>query len=171
MGCDIHAYIEHSEKPSKKEKRYWFGFGGKINPGRHYGIFAKLVGVRNYEKYGITPLSEPKGLPEELSYEAKDDNNLYISDDTTENERYCSREDAERWVMSGKSKIIDEHWVTNPDWHSHSFVNADELEKVFNDPKTQFNGEGETEYMVMLECLRCFERLGHEARLVFWFDN
>jgi hypothetical protein len=42
MGCDIHAYVE-SKKPDSKT---WWGFGGRINPGRNYRMFGKLAGVR-----------------------------------------------------------------------------------------------------------------------------
>ena len=172
MGCDIHVHIEHSSKAVREgKKKYWRCFGGMINPGRHYGVFAKLCGVRNYEEYNITPLSEPKGLPENLSYESRGDNSLYISEEDTDSEGCCSRKNAEKWVKDGSSVMDGTCKVTNPDWHSHSFVSADELKEVLNDPQTQYNIESDSEYSVVLGCLRQFEKLGEDARLVFWFDN
>lgn len=169
MGCDIHSYIEF-RKFSDIDKQ-WSNFGGRINPGRHYGIFAKLVGVRNYDDYHIVPLSEPRGLPENVSWIVEDDNTLYIVDEKTDEEGRCSRGNAELWVKAGSSKIIDDKRVTHPDWHSHSWATVKELEQVFADEKVQFEFENEPEWVALLDCLKSFERQGFEARLVFWFDN
>ncbi|MEK6880267.1 MAG: hypothetical protein AABY22_11690, partial [Nanoarchaeota archaeon] len=140
MGCDIHCYIEYREKNPPENWKQWHDFGGRINPGRQYGIFAKLVGVRNY--YEIEPVSKPRGLPEDLGREAESDNQIYISNEHSDDEGHCSLQKAERWVNTGSSKFIiskDEgrkpKWVTHPDWHSHSWCNADELKQTLDDPK------------------------------------
>lgn len=169
MGCDIHAYVEYRNDYNDKEN--WNNFGGRINPGRHYGVFAKLVGVCNYDGYDIKPLSEPKGLPTVLSWVVKYDNQIYITKEAESCANECTTEQAERWIKSGYSERVDENHVTHPDWHSHSWCTADELEEVFNDPKTQFNKEQEVEYVALLDLMRSFERQGKKTRLVFWFDN
>ena len=56
MGCDIHCYIEY--KPAGSDD--WSDFGGRINPGRNYDLFAKLAGIRNYDE--ITPIAKPRGM-------------------------------------------------------------------------------------------------------------
>lgn len=62
MGCDICLHSEvkingvwhhHSEKKVK----------------RSYPLFAKMANVRN--EYEITPISEPKGIPEDATYLTK----------------------------------------------------------------------------------------------------
>ena len=59
MGCDIHVTLE------QKEYETWWGLGSNMNPGRNYGTFAKLAGIR-----GDGP--EPKGLPDNMSWETKE---------------------------------------------------------------------------------------------------
>lgn len=77
MGCDIHTYVE------KKEGNHWNALKGKnrffgkwedeeeftisnwIYDGRNYELFALLAGVRN--TYKVTPISKPKGVPNDLS--------------------------------------------------------------------------------------------------------
>jgi len=58
MGCDIHLHVE--VKINGKWE-HW------TNPSvdRNYDLFAKMAGVRN--NGSITPISEPKGLPKDLS--------------------------------------------------------------------------------------------------------
>ena len=65
MGCDIHAMIEircpHDSFPESTYE-YWHNAGDPMI-GRDYELFAVLAGVRN--DYGITPISEPRGMPED----------------------------------------------------------------------------------------------------------
>lgn len=159
MGCDIHLFIEYKTEGFDR----WSPFGGKINPGRYYGLFAKFAGVRNY--YGIKAISEPRGLPEDAGWRAKSENQLYISN--TESEGHATPEQAKKWVDAGYSEIHDTHWVTNPDWHSHSWLTPNEFEQALNEIKP----EKAFEYFVVLDALRSFEKQGCQARLVFWFDN
>lgn len=57
MGADIHGVVQ-------------IKYGGKwsteseIEDGRNYWLFSALADVRNYS--GITPISDPRGLPEDL---------------------------------------------------------------------------------------------------------
>ena len=72
MGCDIHGCLEiiHSET-------YVKGICN-IPRDRDYDLFGILAGVRNY--VDAAPISEPKGLPEMLSWQAKDEAEGYGSD-------------------------------------------------------------------------------------------
>ena len=58
MGCDIHAVVE-------RKGRYGWLCAGDPDIGRDYELFAVLAGVRN--SYDLKPISEPKGLPENVS--------------------------------------------------------------------------------------------------------
>jgi hypothetical protein len=65
MGCDIHVYVE------VKVKGKWVLINAPYIR-RNYDLFAKMANVRNYEN--IKPISEPKGLPENIS----DGTKLYL---------------------------------------------------------------------------------------------
>jgi hypothetical protein len=207
MGCDIHLYIEYKSKKTEFDgyETRWQSSGGRINPGRNYAMFALMANVRNCYSDGKLPvLVEPRGMPEDACYTATDDNRIYISE--TESEDYVSMETAKRWVNSGSSKFINDNdgnptWVTQPDWHSHSWLTTSEFESVLNkylELETGWHKErvdthnkwlqkeniqpdswayappsmvDEPEYQVVLASLKRFEELGYDARVVFWFDN
>jgi hypothetical protein len=62
MGCDIHMIGEC------KLKGIWravFDPGNGPFEDRSYRLFGFLANVRNYS--GVTPISEPRGLPEDIS--------------------------------------------------------------------------------------------------------
>lgn len=160
MGCDIHLFIEHKDK----QYNHWEGFGGKINPGRNYDIFTRLCGVRNYQKE--EPITFPRGLPEDISWRANDENTLFIDDSCADNDGHCSKKQADEWVKQGYSKRVSEHRITHPDWHSHSWATAEELEKALTN-----SNYVDSEWTAVLIVLKHFESLGEEARIVFWFDN
>ena len=207
MGCDIHLYIEYKSKKPQYDGREstWHSFGKSINPGRNYAMFGLMANVRNCYSDGKLPvLVEPRGMPEDAGYTATDDNRIYISE--TESEDYVSMETAKRWVNSGSSKFINDNdgnptWVTQPDWHSHSWLTTSEFESVLNKYLELETGwhkvrveehnkmvereniqpdswayappsiNDEPEYQVVLASLKRFEELGYDARVVFWFDN
>lgn len=154
MGCDIHCYIEY--KPA--ESNDWSDFGGCINPGRNYDLFAKLAGIRNYDE--ITPIAKPRGYPEDAAGAARCDQWMYVTD--SPGEGYCSPERAECWVENGASKYRDSEkkYVSNPDWHTHSWLTADEF-------AVAIEGSGEPEYEAILAAMRSFEAGGAQARIVF----
>lgn len=66
MGCDIHCYAERQVDGKYEIIENLFPFDR-----RDYGLFAWLAGVRNYS--AITPISEPRGLPEDVSTSVKED--------------------------------------------------------------------------------------------------
>jgi hypothetical protein len=158
MGCDIHAYMEYRKAPGR-----WHSFGERVNPGRNYTLFARLNGVRGEGE----PVAPERGFPEDAGFYALDDNTLFVTEDG-DGERYCTLEDARRWTKNPLVKIHDR--IPDPDWHSHSWVTPDELEKALNADDVKARGD-EPEYKAILAALRSFEKDGYDARLVFWFDN
>jgi hypothetical protein len=160
MGCDIHCYIEYKTQ----EEKTWHGFGGCIDPGRVYYLFGRLAGVRCTSEEEFIP---PRGIPEDVGWEAHDDNCLFISN--VEARGTTTKAKAEHWVKEGYAKYIDNNgnppiWVTHPDWHSHSWLTPDEWEKAIGDTELP-------KYQAILACLRSFEKQNLLARVVFWFDN
>lgn len=189
MGADIHMFVEyqykeHAQRAEKEgRKPYWWGFGGHLNPGRNYTMFAILAGVR-----GQYPDSfEPKGiLPrDEMGFDASREAYMYIFDDKDrccENADrepwYILRSDALKWAERGH-KIIDNTWMQAFDYHSHSWMTISELEKAYEIylkyQSEQWPDEDirvPLEYQALLAAMKALEGNGEcEVRVVFWFDN
>lgn len=182
MGADIHTFIEYSDfthgdsdhiKPELRGTPYWSCFGGGYNPGRDYGMFGILAGVRTSDHQ----LFEPRGLPEGmLSWQVDDYMHIRISDELADQEGYCSLEQAKRW--SGYGSVIEErdgkpYRVTNPDLHSHSWLTSAELRQViarycFETPY----GDYSVGWDAILAAMEAIEkRPGCQTRLIFVFDN
>lgn len=167
MGADIHCYIEHA-RPKRED--YWRAFGGRINPGRDYTMFAILAGVRGSEQ----PLIPPRGLPPHLGWESNRDSHLFVSKDNPGGEGNCSREQAVKWVAQGSATWQGEaqNFVTHPDWHSHSWMTPDEWEAACAaGEKANPAFPVDPEYYAMLAAMRELEKRGLVVRVVFWFDN
>lgn len=160
MGCDIHMYAEYAKAG---DAEHWRDFGGHINPGRDYGLFAKLAGVR-----GEGAMFPVRGVPSGLSYEAQGDNAFFVTD--SKGDRYVSRDTAQGWVDRGISQWTDDRecFVTDPDNHTHSWVTPAELRQALEAPGPWPHGD---EYWALLAALEELERRGNTARVVFWFDN
>lgn len=174
MGCDIHCYVEYTEKEGSIPLDDWQCFGGKINPGRHYGLFGMLAGVR-----GGTPVFAPRGLPSTYSNEVQIDNLLYVSDDPSIIDA-VSTVKAEKWVTSGLCKYVDsanrnkKAFITHPDHHSHSYLSLKEYVRVLNEYEKKFDDgkySAPPEYYAIKASMMEFEKMGYAVRLVFWFDN
>lgn len=65
MGCDIHTHVEI------KKENIWINIEEipKEFNSRNYTTFSILAGVRS--SFNVKPISEPKGIPEDASEEAK----------------------------------------------------------------------------------------------------
>jgi hypothetical protein len=180
MGCDIHTYVELAD--GTKDKPYWRNFtrnGGE----RDYLMFGILAGVRVEDEQ----LFEPKGLPEgELGYWTEDDYWLHVAPEKNpewaDTENWISREKAEKYIGYGSKADMKDgvlKRVSHPDYHSHSWLTADEFEqaiKRYSEVVGKYypvgqRSEAPLEWRAMLAAMRCAEAGGDLARLVFWFDN
>lgn len=61
MGADIHGVLQESY-----DGKSWTTIS-EIEDDRNYALFAALADVRNYS--GVTPISQPRGLPEGFEVE------------------------------------------------------------------------------------------------------
>ena len=130
MGCDIFCYIDYDDFQTKDGGWYVSCFASDIAFGRNYTLFSLMAGVRHDPHTdNFTPLFQPRGLPKDISWNAKNAYTMYVSDDC-EGKGYCSIEDATRWVHSGRSKWIGEKRISRPDWHSASWLYEFELRHV-----------------------------------------
>lgn len=169
MGADIHAFIEFTnEPPQQTGERHWRPFGSQFRLDRHYGLFAKLAGVRNWPDWGIVPISEPRGLPHDTGYAVDDDYWLYVTEGGGKD--FVEKATAERWVAAKASRWSDDerNWVSNPDAHSASWLTPDEWEKALTDEKIT---RVAPDYRAFLASMRSLQEQGYEVRAVFWFDN
>jgi hypothetical protein len=170
MGCDIHLSVEYRRKTKKHDHdSYWNSFGGIAqNYGRNYNLFSKMNReVRNPD--GVQGFEE-RGLPSDIDHFVKSKNECYVMDCETDAEDCCSRSDAERWVKNGSSKWVNDEktWVTQPDWHSHSWLTFEEFKEcVF---ETCDFGWG-IRWHSIVSAMETMESNGFETRVVFWFDN
>jgi len=175
MGADVHMYVEYNSKErlphANPVLNSWRGFGGRINPGRDYWMFALLADVR-----GSGALIEPRGLPENLGWQSQSDNRLYISDTNGDDEGNCTLAQAQSYALHGSTIINDNEgkptWVTHPDWHSHSWLTVDEFQQVLEAYERKTKHKAGLEYRALLAAMRAIEDEGkNDVRLVFWFDN
>jgi hypothetical protein len=176
MGADIHLYMEVCEDPAS-DNPYWSAFGGRVNPGRDYGMFGVIADVR-VSDINIIP---PKGMPEgRLGYEAEGDAYLYVNDKHADQAGYCSVANADEWVKSGSSANLVENGVrrvTNPDWHSHTWLTPAEFRQCLQTMEEKAAAEPDNwgnidhRYYAVAAALEALEGEGREARAVIWFDN
>jgi hypothetical protein len=160
MGCDIHAYIEFGASPVERElgTQARIGFFAEVQMGRNYRLFAALSDTRNDGE--IAAIAPPRGLPATVSSVLHDANTILLSD---RDEAGCTtRARAQQWVANGSSQWVGSSRVTNPDWHSHSWVTADEFEEAMR----RANEAGPSARAV----LAALRALPH-GLLVFWYDN
>jgi len=176
--------------------------GGRINAGRNYGLFALMADIRNHNELPVAVPS--RGMPDDASYYATDGDRMFICEDSGDNHVKMKR--AEEWVKDGSSIFINSRngkpvWVTNPDWHSHSWLTTNEFEGIINNylvfelgwhtsrvnehqellHRNNISKESwdwpapdmniEPAYQAILASMKRFEELGYDARIVFWFDN
>lgn len=182
MGCDIHTYVEFSEFNQADGQPYWQNFtrnGGS----RNYVMFGVLAGVRVDD----AKLFDPKGMPDgDLGYGTSEDYWHCVAPEKhpewAGSDGYVDLESAKRWVEGGYSVgETDEsgrlRLVSGPDWHSHSWLTADELSQAldhYSRVAPRFWPDSKdvpAEWAAMLAAMRSFEASGKLTRLVFWFDN
>lgn len=171
MGQDIHCYVEYG-RPAPNGEMWWAGFGGRINPGRNYMLFGLLSDGGRGDG---PPLFPNKGLPDNLGYDAQRDAFLLINDEHADQENWCTLAEAEMWAKHG-GKIIDgpdgkPQKVEHPDWHGHTWLDADEFGQVLVKYAETAGGDAGAEYWALLAAMKSLASHGHQVRIVIWFDN
>ena len=200
MGCDIHCYVEveHSYESSGKKKLYWRKVGNffkykyykksdfpdeynnkfsdEPQIGRNYDLFSILANVRN-GTWGedIKPISEPRGLPEDVSDEIKKlsdewdcdgHSHSYLSLDEIKKFDWHNKKIKHSAFVSERQKNEYEKTGKAPTYYSawsSSGVKIEWEESIAE----SIGGYFLKEIMPELEKL---EKWG-KVRIVFWFDN
>mgnify|MGYP007071612154 FL=1 len=164
MGCDIHGYIEYED---------WTDNDGKV----HRSCFGENLGTRDYSMFGLLAgvrrsgcVFEPRGLPENVSFDVKSAYHLFVIDDSADDDRdgYVRKNTANGWIESGISRRYEDRYVTNPDWHTPSWLTAKEYEQVLRAREEDKDyGNVDQEWYAILAAMKSLKN----ARFVFWFDD
>jgi hypothetical protein len=152
MGCDIHITYQ------KKVNNTWIDAypGGSPLNYRSYALFGFLANVRNYS--GITPISEPRGLPED--YEPDDDDHSLSNLRDNVDTHSCSWLSIDELLSFNYDQMTEDRRVMR-NGNGGCTCEPGEGEKM---TYREFLGEG---YFEDLELLK---EAGVE-RIVFGFDN
>jgi hypothetical protein len=169
MGCDIHLMVEkkiYDYEDKKKEKGVWVNadlwtvnpdfffeedvprleikYKNRFYSGRNYNLFCALAGVREWHFAGEPPrVSEPKGLPEDVSDEVKAESERWGSDGHSHS--YLTLKELKEFDWSAYGPTCDE-------FRNETMAKMEKLK--FGD----WNDETP-------------ERGDEDVRVVFWFDN
>lgn len=158
MGCDIHAFIEF------REGDRWRPFGGELNIDRDYDLFGAMANVRTGG--AVVP---PRGIPEDMAYAADGRWWLYITE-AREDYGCVSVETAEQYQRLGsrvrKDKDGKTRWVEHPDWHTPSWMTAEEFSSALE--KSGHRGDVAN---AALAAMFYLDGQSSNSRIVFWFDN
>ena len=150
MGCDIHFHIELLNGESNKWEHY-----AAPNVKRNYDLFAVIADVRNYAN--IKPISEPKGIPDDIS--------LITSIDC---ERIGRDGHSHSWLDSSEIIKLEDHLseMATKD-SSKNFLSYDLEYGILN---TYCFGDGFTSFL-KYDDVEYLPKPYTDVRFVFWFDN
>lgn len=126
-GC----YRSYKEERGNFSPEYSWSFG------RNYSCFALMTGVRNGD--GVTPIAVPKGFPPDASTESIHEYCLKIvpdEEDDDNEEHTTTQSNASKWLKSNSSVLVAPGLISEPDWHSASYLTLTELNAV-NEKKIQ----------------------------------
>lgn len=134
MGCDIHLYVEvqrdgkwqsadkwtaDEDEPGRKTVRYH----DRLYTGRSYDTFAILANVRNGSGFagcdtgdGFKPISEPRGLPADVSPEVAAESESWGPDGHSHSHLTVAELLAYDWTQETKKR----GWVSGPEFFEWS---------------------------------------------------
>jgi hypothetical protein len=139
MGCDIHLHTE------VKINGQWHHYSTP-DIDRTYALFAKMANVRNCHRE-IEPISEPKGLPDDMTFLTRFDRNNWEGDAHSDS-----------WLNIHEIKQLYEWLETNKqmEWFKH----YDQFGYCFGNLWT-----------TLLEYPDDMAEGLEDVRFIFWFDN
>ena len=189
MGCDIHIYVEKKVNGKweciddlKKDEDGFFEIKGEeIYHGRNYILFALLANVRNYS--GVEPISEPKGLPVDLSDQVKEISDIWIGN--SHSHSYLTLQELLNYdfetMIPDIGYILNETWEKfqetlkngSPDYSllypCDDWITSDLgwMDRMWEQPAKTIDKQFYEKTIPRLKELGSPD----EIRIVFWFDN
>lgn len=179
MGCDIHMHIEYFDTHYKEDKKGkltpikkwrcadWFRlnkyYGKKGEPkykqvplwdDRDYNLFAILASVRNYND--IEPISEPRGIPHDISYEVLKELTKWGED--AHSISYLTLQELIYFVNNKKDSSKEMTFRSG----MHSLIDLIDLMKVHVEIDN---------FIYDCELVDLYPNTFNDVRIVFWFDN
>lgn len=177
MGCDIHSFAE------RKRNGKWEKVGEHFSLGewekeyykkekndspfdwRSYSMFAFLADVRNYDH--CEPISEPKGMPEDVCDEIKSE-----YDDWESNAHSASYLTLKELLDFDYDKVFWNRRISRTTYNENggSYTNGASLAEEGEGTNVTYRENLGEFFFIHLKEL---EELGNpdEVRIVFWFDN
>lgn len=212
MGCDIHIFAEvKTEGKWTKVGNIFKGWreGELIDEpycGRNYDLFAILADVRNGRGFagvvtgsGFNPICEPKGIPDDVSPEIKEDSDRWNGDGHSHSWLTIQELLNYDWnQLTVKSGVVSEveykeykksgspsAWCGSVSGGSVMNVDNDVMDKVISSKKPLYPGKSiytrvewgstyrERVSNFLDETMPALQKLGNpeNVRIVFWFDN
>lgn len=186
--------IEYCKKRIEecKEPTYDWVYGG-----RNYALFALLADVRN--DYGITPIDEPRGIPEDISAEIKEKHEWWdfcghSASWFTLSELKEFAEKAKDYVVVdcgyvGKSEYAEfkengrpSSWCKGVAGGCVVKICNEVMDDIYKDPdkgdkryytwvEWENNLLERTSLLSIIEKLETLDAAPEDVRIVFWFDN
>jgi len=165
MGCDIHAYIE--TKAVFDDRDFW-DCPMEVHLHRNYTLFSAMAGVKG----DLEPVVPPRGWPKNTSDTVRYKSALFITDNPGSSEGCCSVEEAQHYgsEVMGTDDSGAPRLIRHPDWHTPSWLTAEELELVQRRLEDA-GGLRVVELDAVIAAMEAFLREYDEVRLVFWFDS
>lgn len=147
MGCDIHAHLE-----VKINGTWYHATMPRIQ--RSYSLFSRMANVRNVTKNDpgyIEPISEPRGLPSDITFLTKFHSDYMDSDGHSHSYLNCKElSELIEWYDNKKKDYLNgEYFSWEMDKLGFLFGNGWNVQKYPND----------------------FPKGVEDTRIVFWFDN
>lgn len=167
MGCDIHELVE------RKSPTYGWINSGCPDLNRDYELFSVLAGIRN--SYNLKPISEPRGLPEDVCSEMKYNSEHWDSDGHSHS--YVTLKELKEFDLN--QEFHDDRLITSKDdsgkitstcaWSSSPTLGVVGNRKVFS----VWGAEHFNSLIAYMENVKSFHKIESDesVRLVFFFDN
>jgi hypothetical protein len=198
MGTSIHAFVEIDYA----ENDHPFGDSSEIRSlataelfvWNVYRLFDALANARrnvvpNASQLSPPCLYAPRGLPEKVSDAVFVRHHLMVVDDPLEFVRQQDAHEAptqvvlrrlgDQWVAEGLARVVtppwrgeENTWITNPDWHSVTWLYRHEVEDALSHAGLELE-QLKPEIPALLALMRSIDdRLGvNHSRWVCWFSG
>lgn len=158
MGVDIHCFVEARWRD---DDAGWQSVAQFDLP-RDRDAFGRIAGIQ-----GVEAVFPARGLPPGLGYSADKACHLWVADDMAEQQGWCSRAEAEKWIADGQTHWVAPNRILDPDFFGFTWLTLSEWSSAIEAPTPYRVG---VEYLAVAGAMNELERGGYLSRVVIWFD-